>query len=140
MTGSLRERLTQRSVLAGLVLTGLLLVAALVLPRLPHPVAGMGTLDQCLGGWPVLRFEGEDWKDALPGELRAHPPPYVPIAEWPSGMQFDERGGVLIDADGDTVFRKADRVRINGSVIEVHGDPSPCYYTVGLKVEEIAGP
>ena len=35
---------------------------------------------------------------------------------------------------------KGDRVRVKGPLIEVHGDPSPCYYTLGMKIEEIADP
>jgi hypothetical protein len=132
--------LSQRRVQAFLVLVGLLLAAALLVPRLPHPVASAGTLDQCLGGWPVVVFDGEDWKGALPDDYRSYAPRQIPIAEWPSGMRFDEPEGALFDAHGAALFQKGDRVRIKGSVIEVHGDPSPCYYTLGVKVEEIASP
>ena len=123
-----------------LLLGGVLLAAALVASRLPRPVASLGTLDQCLWGWPVVVFEGEDWRDALPDNLRAYAQRQIPIAEWPKGMRFDEAAGALLDEHGDALFHKGDRVRVKGSVIEVHGDPSPCYYTLGVRVEEIASP
>ena len=55
-------------------------------------------------------------------------------------MRFDEAVGALLDAHGDALFHKGDRVTVKRSLIEVHGDPSPCYYTLGVKVEEIARP
>lgn len=140
LVSRLREGLAQRPVRAFAVVAGLFVVGALILPRLPRPIAAVGTLDQCVGGWGVVAFEGDEWKDALPDHLRAHPPAYIPIAALPNGLSFDEASGVLFDARGETVFHKGDRVRIRGSVIEVHGDPSPCYYTLGVKVEEIASP
>jgi hypothetical protein len=140
LASRLREGLSKRRVLAIVVLVGVLVIGALILPRLPRPVAAIGTLDQCLGGWPVVAFEGEEWKDALPGDLRAYAPNSIPIASWPSGLRFDEASGVLLDASGEPLFHKGDRVRIKGSVVEVHGDPSPCYYTLGVRVEEIANP
>ena len=138
--GRLRHGSSRRRGLAILLLVGVLLAVALILPRLPRPVSGVGTLDACLTGAPVVLFEGEDWKGALPDDLRAYPPRQLPIAAWPSGMRFDEAAGALLDSHGGALFHKGDRVRIKGSVIEVHGDPSPCYYTLGVKVEEIASP
>lgn len=38
-------------------------------------------------------------------------------------MHFDEAAGVLLDADGEPLFRTGERVRVKGSVVEVHGDP-----------------
>jgi hypothetical protein len=130
--------LSRRPVQLLLVLLGVLLASALILPRLPHPVAGAATIDQCHGGWPVLVFEGEGWRNALPGDVRASAPRQIPVARWPSGLRFDEAEGVVIDARGDMAFRDGDRVTIRGSVIEVHGDPSPCFYTLGVEVDEIA--
>jgi hypothetical protein len=140
MTRGLRDRLSQRRVQGLLVLIAVVAAATLILPRLPRPVAAFGTLEQCLGGWPVVLFEGEDWKGALPDPIRPYAQRQIPIASWPAGMRFDERAGALLDAQGLAVFRKGDRVRIKGFVIEVHGDPSPCFYTLGVKVEEIASP
>jgi hypothetical protein len=117
-----------------------MLAAALLVPRLPRPVAGVATLGQCYWGWPVVAFEGEDWKRALPDSLRANAPGSIPIAQWPTGSHFDEATGALLDAHGDVLFRKGDRVRIVGSIVEVHGDPSPCFYTLGVVVNEIASP
>ena len=116
------------------------LAVAVILPRLPSSIAAVGTLDECFWGWPVVAFEGEDWKGALPADLLAIAPRQIPIAEWPSGMRFDEAASALLDGRGDAIFRKGDRVKITGSVIHVHGDPSPCFYTLGVKVEAISSP
>jgi hypothetical protein len=140
MTGRVRHALSQRRVQAVLVVVGVVVAGALILPRLPRPVSGFGTLDQCLWGWPVVVFEGEDWKGALPDPIRPYAQRQMPIASWPTGMRFDETAGALLDAQGNAVFRKGDRVRIKGFVIEVHGDPSPCFYTLGVQVDEIASP
>src|SRR5256885_1856028 len=98
------------------------LVAAAVLPRATPAIQGLGTLDQCPGGWPVVSLEG-DWTAALPNELRDRPPTYLPVAEWPTGLHFDEASGELRDASGSTRFRRGDLISIKASVIEVHGDP-----------------
>jgi hypothetical protein len=132
--------MSPRRVLVILALIGVSIAAVLILSRAQRPVSGMATLDQCYWGWPVVVFEGEDWKDALPAELRAYPPGEVPIAEWPDGMQFDEATGELRDANGVALFHTGDRLQIRGTVIGVHGDPSPCFFTLGVKVEEIASP
>jgi hypothetical protein len=129
-------RLSQRRIQTFLVLVGVLVVAALVVSRLPRPISGAGPLSQCVGGWPQVAFDGEDWRHALPDGA----PRQIPIAEWPSGMRFDETSGSLLDANGSAIFRIGDRVRLRGSVIEVHGDPSPCYYTFAVKVAEIGSP
>jgi hypothetical protein len=55
-------------------------------------------------------------------------------------MRFDETAGTLLDADGRIAFHRGDRIRIAGSVVEVHGDPSPCFYTLGVNVDEVASP
>ena len=115
-----------------------LLIVAVLLLRLPRTVTATGTIDQCLGGWAVVRFDGEAWKAALPDDLRAYVPGYIPVAEWPSGLSFDEAAGTLVRVNGDEVLRTGDRVRIRGSIVDVHGDPSPCYYTLGVRIEEIS--
>jgi hypothetical protein len=112
------------------------LVGAVVLPRARPSMQGLGTLDQCYGGWPVVSLEG-DWTAALPHELKERPPTYLPVAEWPTGLHFDEASGELRDASGSTRFRWGDLVSIKASVVEVHGDPSPCYSIYNLKVERI---
>lgn len=140
MSSRVRDGLSRRSLQVLLVVTGVALAAALLIARLPHPVAAVGTLDQCLWGWPVVVFEGEDWRDSLPGAFRANAQRQIPVVEWPSGMRFDEVAGSLLDGQGDAVFRKGDRVRVKGTFVETDGDPSPCYYTLGVKVETIAAP
>jgi hypothetical protein len=121
-----------------LVIAGVVLVAALVISNLPRPITALGTLDQCLWGWPVIVFEGEDWKAAVPDGLGASAPRQIPVATWPSGMRYDETAGALLDAEGETVFRRGDRVRVNGTIVRTGGDPAPCFYTVGVKIETIA--
>ncbi len=135
--GAWLDKILSRRRLWVVLIVGALVATALILPRLPRPVAGAATIDQCQGGWPVLVFEGSDWRKALPDNLQAGPPRQIPIARWPNGMHFDEPTGVLLDIRGDVALRKGDRVTIKGSVIEVHGDPSPCYYTLGVQVDEI---
>jgi hypothetical protein len=144
MTARLRERLAQPRVQALVVLLGVLLAAAVIVPRLPHPVEGVATLDQCLWGWPIVAFEGEDWRAALPNsiaeEYRAYAQRQTPVVEWPNGMRVDEAAGVLLDAQGHAVYRKGDRVRVAGTIVETSGDPAPCYYRVGVKIDEIGPP
>lgn len=140
MTRHLRDGLSQRRIVGLLVLGGVLLAAALILPRLERPVAGVATLDQCHWGWPVVAFEGETWRSALPDDVRSSAPREIPIVQWPSGLRFDEAAGALLDAQGGVVFRKGDRVRIQGSVVEVDGDPAPCFITIGVKVDAITTP
>jgi hypothetical protein len=53
-------------------------------------------------------------------------------------MRYDETAGALLDAEGETVFRRGDRVRVNGTIVRTGGDPAPCFYTVGVKIETIA--
>ena len=138
-----RSRLA-RPLIAGLFVLAVAvwLALALIVPRPPRPVAAFGTLDQCYWGWPVVAFEGEDWTRALPDYIldHPHPPGYIPVAQWPEGLHFDEPSGTLLDAGGDALFHTGDRVRITGSIMEVHGDASPCFYTLGVRVEEIATP
>ena len=122
-----------------LALAGIVLIASAVFARLPRPIAGVGTLDLCLlTQSPIVAFEGEDWRGAFPDDVRTYAPRQVPIVEWPSGMRFDQEAGALIDADGTEAFRKGDRVKVEGSLIQTSGDPAPCYYTLGMKVTEIA--
>jgi hypothetical protein len=114
-------------------------VAFVVLVVLPGParsIQELATLDQCYGGWPVVSLEG-DWTAALPNELRDRPPPYLPVAEWPVGLHFDAASGELRDASGSTRFRRGDLVSIKASIVEIHGDPSPCFYTYNVRIERI---
>lgn len=135
-----RRVLSRRSVQAVVIVVGVALVGAFVVARLPRSISAVGTLDQCLWGWPVVVFEGEDWKAALPDNLRAYAPRQIPVAEWPVGLRFDETAGVLLDGQGDAVFRNGARVRVAGTVVETQGDPAPCFYTLGVKVETITAP
>jgi hypothetical protein len=144
MSARLSECISQFRVQALAVLLGVLLATAVIVPRLPRPVEGVAALDQCLWGWPVVAFEGEDWRAALPISIaegyRAYAQRQTPVVEWPTGMRFDETAGVLLDAQGQAVFRNGDRVRVAGTMVETSGDPAPCYYRVGIKIDEIGPP
>ena len=131
---ALADRRGQRVIAVAIVV---LLALGVVVSRLPRPVDGLGTLDECLGGWPVVKLEGA-WQDALPENVRQYPPGYLPVAIWPTGMTYDQATGELRESNGAVLFRRGDRVRVRGTVIEVHGDPSPCFYIYNLKVDRIA--
>jgi hypothetical protein len=139
MIARVREAGSQRRIWTVLALVVLLIALGLILRWSPRPVAGVATLGQCVYDWPVLAFEGEGWKSALPPDI-PYAPREIPIAQWPSGMSYDVATGVLLDPSGEVLFRDGDQVRMVGSLVEVHGDPSPCYFTLGVRVEEIASP
>jgi hypothetical protein len=105
----------------------------------PHPVAAVATLDECFWGSPVVAFEGEEWRSAVPDNLGASAPNQIPVASWPIGMQYDAKADVLLDSRGDVVYRKGDRVRVAGTFVRGSGD-TPCYYTVGVNIESITSP
>jgi hypothetical protein len=132
---SARPRVLGLAVPAGVLLAASIV---LVLVHLPRPISGIAALTQC-SGWPMLAFEGEGWTSAFPGDP-ASVPRQVAIAGWPGGMRFDEASGVLRDAQGDAVFRSGDRMRVKGSVVQVYGDPSPCWQTRAVSVEEVTSP
>jgi hypothetical protein len=139
--GRVRQGLSRRSVVTLLVIVAIAIAATgLILVRLPRPVDAVGTLDECPGGWPVVVFEGEDWKAALPDNIRPYAQRQIPVADWPSGMRFDRSAGALLDRHGDLVFRKGDRVRVAGTIVETQGDPAPCFYTIGVKIDTITAP
>ena len=124
------------------IAAGVILVAAILFAwwRLPRPIDAVGTLGQCAGGWALVAFEGETWKDAMPPGLGTFTGGQIPVATWPDGLSYDEATGVVFDPSGQTAYRNGDRLRLRGTVIEVHGDPSPCYVTVGVRIESISVP
>ena len=138
--GSLRDRISPRRVQTLLGLVAVLFALALILVRVPVTVSGHGTIRQCSGGWAVIELEGEEWRAALPDDLQPYGDRQFPVISWPAGMRFDEARHVLLDADGEQIFRTGERVRVKGSVVEIHGDPSPCFYTTNIRVEEIGLP
>ena len=111
-------------VVAGLIVGAL--VVAIVLTRLPKQVEGIGTLDGCAldRGWPVVLLD-------------AGSEPYLPVSTWPAGMTYNLAERVLVDASGRTVVSRGDRILVKGSIVEVHGDPSPCYFTRGIRIDTI---
>jgi hypothetical protein len=136
LVAKFRHWLALRPVRVGLLVSVLGVALLNYVDRSPKSIQANGTLDQCFGGWPVVYLEG-DWQGALPADIRKNPPGYLPVAVWPAGMSYDEDAGELRDSGGTVRFRRGDRVRINGAVIEVHGDPSPCYYIWNLRIDTI---
>jgi hypothetical protein len=124
---------------AVVAVVGLVLAVALIVSRQPRPVTGTATLDECLWGWPVVILDGEDWRAAVPDDLGPNAPRQIPVVRWPPGMRYDEAADVLLDERGDAAFRRGDRVRISGTMVRTGGDPAPCFYTVGVEIERIAG-
>ncbi len=131
-----RQWLASKPVRVGLLVSVLAVALLIYIDRAPKSIEANGTLDQCYWGWPVVYLEG-DWQGSLPADIRKNPPAYLPVAVWPTGMSYDEEAGELRDSSGTVRFRRGDRVRINGAVIEVHGDPSPCYYIWNLRIDTI---
>ena len=105
--------------------TGVAIAAAFLLWSLPERVQGSGVLDECSNyRWPVVTIDGgTDF--------------YLPVIAWPAGLTYDDEGHVLRDSADRVVLRRGDRVTLNGSIVDVHGDPSPCYYTRGIRLNNI---
>ncbi|HET6745007.1 MAG TPA: hypothetical protein VFH90_04070 [Candidatus Limnocylindria bacterium] len=104
---------------------GVAVAAAFLVWTLPDRVQGSGSLDECSNyEWPVVILDG--------GEDS-----YLPVISWPAGLRYDEEGDVLRDTADGVVLRRRDRVTLSGSIVDVHGDPSPCYYTRGIRLYSI---
>ena len=97
-----------------------------VISRLPPRVDGAATIGVCPidRNWPVIQLDA--------GAER-----YLPVAAWPTGVRFELSTGQVVDASGHVAMRAGDRVVVTGSVVDVHGDPSPCYFTRGIKLDRI---
>ena len=107
----------------------LLVIVALTvfaISRLPPRVDGAGTIRVCPidRNWPVIQLDA--------GAER-----YLPVAAWPSGLSFALATGQVVDASGRVAARAGDRVVVTGSIIDVHGDPSPCYFTRGIEIDSM---
>jgi hypothetical protein len=102
-------------------------LVAFVIGKLPSRVDGTGTLAGCAidRNWPVIDLDA--------GQER-----YLPVARWPSGLGYDLATRQLLDASGRVIAKAGDRVVVKGSIVDVHGDPSPCYFTRGIEIESIA--
>ena len=110
-----------------LPLLAVVALTVVTISRLPPHVDGSATIGVCPidRSWPVIRLDS--------GAER-----YLPVARWPTGLHFELATGEVVDASGQTVLRSGDRVRVTGSVVDVHGDPSPCYFTRGIEIDSIA--
>jgi hypothetical protein len=122
------------------LLTAALLAAGVALnvaaPFKFGSIDATGTLSTCFTGEPVFTLDG-DWQSALPADARTSSPGYVPLAIILSGWLYDQTSGELRAPNGQVKARNGDRVRIEATVVAVHGDPSPCYYTLGLKLGDV---
>ncbi len=108
-----------------LVLTAVAVATiALVIATRPTIVEGTGTLSECHWGDPIVSIDGGD--------------PYLPIAEWPEGLRYDYDDKAVVDASGQPVVRLGQRLALEGTIVEVHGDPSPCFYTRNISLTSIA--
>ncbi len=109
------------------VIGGILLAGALILPRIPRQFEATGTLDECSWGWPIVVFDGPDPKEQWT------------VEEWPTALRYDMEGHALLGADGQSTAQ-GDRVKVTGQIIEVHGDIPPCFQTMGVRVEAVVAP
>ena len=135
---AIRAALARVPLRSAVVVLAFVAAVVFILPRLPRPVAGVGTLDECvLMAAPIVVLDGDAWREALPESARAGAPGMLPVAAWPNGLRYDDATDTVRDPDGAIRFRRGDRVRITGAIVEVHGDPSPCYYTRHIRIDSI---
>lgn len=108
-----------------LVVAAVVAVAALVLVIATRPtsVEGSGTLSECYWGDPIVSIDGGD--------------PYLPVAGWPEGLRYDHESKAVVDSSGQPVIHLGERVALKGNLVEVHGDPSPCFLTRNIKLTSI---
>ena len=110
------------------LLVGLLLLgsfALVVVKAWPTRADGVGTIDECLWGYPVISLDGTS--------------PYLPVMRWPAGLTYDYDLHVVVDASGRTVIHQGDRVVVRGTIRDMTGgDIPPCFVTYGIDLESIA--
>ena len=109
-----------------LPLLAVVALTVVAISRLPPHVDGSATIGVCPidRSWPVIQLDA--------GAER-----YLPVAAWPSGLRFELATRQVLDGDGQVAMRAGDRVVVTGSIVDVHGDPSPCYFTRGIEVDSI---
>jgi hypothetical protein len=113
---------------AALLLGGMLVLLALA--TRPSPVDGTGNLRECLDGTPFVFFDdGSTFYDASRR--------YLPVAIWPDGLAYDSDRDAVFDASGVVVVGLEERVAVTGIVVDTPGDPSPCYSTIGVKIDSL---
>jgi hypothetical protein len=93
---------------------------------LPMRADGAGTLRECYWGDPVVALDVGAEHD-------------LPVARWPDGLAFNHDRHAVIDGSGREVAHVGDRIVVRGSVVDVHGDPSPCFFTRGIRIESLHG-
>jgi hypothetical protein len=100
-----------------------LVILLLVVATRPTEIEGTGTLSECYWGDPIVSIDGGD--------------PYLPVAGWPEGLRYDHQIKAVVDASGQPVVRVGGRVALKGTMVEVHGDPSPCFATSNISLTSI---
>ena len=116
MLGSMSSRLGTLAI--AFVTGGFVLAVAWLAPARIIAVAELST---CYWGDPVVVFDDDS----------------VPVARWPDGLSWDWGREAVIDSAGATHVRKGDRLAIEGRIVAVHGDPSPCFESRGIQIDRI---
>jgi hypothetical protein len=101
-------------------------LAVFAISKIPPRVDGTGSLNGCSidRGWPVVHLDA--------GAER-----YLPVVDWPPGLSYDLSRSSVVDPSGRVILNSGDRITVKGSIVDVHGDPSPCYFTRGIEIESI---
>ena len=87
----------------------------------PARIVTVAELSTCYWKDPILVLDGDQ----------------VPVARWPDGLSWDWKREAVIDAAGTALFHKGDRISIEGRIVIVHGDPSPCFQTRDIRLDRI---
>ena len=108
-----------------LVVAAALLAMALILrPWSPKPYHGEGIVSSYL--W-CMGYVPDDGRAIASGRV-------IPISNWPAGLLAKGYDGVLLDAGGEVVLRRGDRITFDGTLRESNGD-TLCTNTQVISVE-----
>jgi hypothetical protein len=107
-----------RTALLALVTTGLV---GTVIWLAPARIVARADLSTCYWSDPIVVLDGRQ----------------IPVSRWPDGMSWDWNREAVVDAAGTALFHKGDRISIDGRFVTVHGDPSPCFQTRTIRLDQI---